>query len=447
MPKTNEIPWIEKYRPHSIKDMVGFRTVIEKLRSFIEEFNQTRKQYKEMKNKFQTATDPNLRRSLELQLKSINQKLNTKKARLLMGPPGVGKTTVVYALANDLNMSVIEMNASDVRTQDAINNKLRETVKSNNLLFYTEQKTSGKIILLDEVDGISGNADRGGVSALEKIIETSQYPIIMTCNFRDDQKFGALYKLASPIIEIEPAKDEDVATLLVRIVNGEKLDITEEQVKAIAKRSDGDFRSAINDLQAVAQGGDFIEDATMKINMNRDNSMDVQDFFPKYFRAATFSDAKDMLDEVQQEDVEFRDFPRLFNENLLNYFNNNTDLAHAFEYLALVDRTLGIINRTQDYSHLSYFFDLLAGGIRIAKSDSVMPKSRLEFPRFYRLRATPDDENLLKLQKLFRLSLNTLFRESRKILLEYVGCSQNIRHYLAEKLGFEDESKLETIFE
>jgi len=93
------IPWIEKYRPKSIKEMIGFESsIITKIKNFLENFEN----------------------------KIMSGKLSTKeRAILLEGPPGVGKTTIVYAIANDLGYSVVELNASDTRTEEAINKKLK----------------------------------------------------------------------------------------------------------------------------------------------------------------------------------------------------------------------------------------------------------------------------------------------------------------------------------
>ena len=210
MVNESNIPWAEKYRPKLPKDMVGFQHVFDKLKTFVTEFYSMKNELKILKAQQDKAATPIEKKKIDLKLKSFQAKLATKRARLLIGPPGVGKTTVVYCLANDMNCSVIELNASDVRSQDAIKTRLSETVKSTNLLSFTIQKSTGKIILIDEVDGISGQSDRGGVAALVKIIENTQFPILMTCNFWDDQKFKALLASESQIIELQPAKPEDV---------------------------------------------------------------------------------------------------------------------------------------------------------------------------------------------------------------------------------------------
>ena len=112
------------------------------------------------------------------------------KAILLYGPFGSGKTSSVYALANKFNKEVFEINASDVRNKDAINSILGAATKQQSLFSFGK----GKIILMDDIDGISGTKDRGGITALVKQISESSFPILITCNNPFDQKFSALRK-------------------------------------------------------------------------------------------------------------------------------------------------------------------------------------------------------------------------------------------------------------
>lgn len=441
MSKTSpqEIPWVEKYRPQTTKDMVGFEKVNVMLRKFIEDFFRLQKDLKSFRKQLKVTTDAREQKKLTLKIKSHQSKILKNKARLLIGPPGVGKTTTVYALAKDFGMSVIELNASDARTEDALNNKLQETVKSTNLLSFTQNKVRNKLILIDEVDGIHGQSDRGGVATLEKIIGYSKYPIIMTCNFRDDKKFKSLYALASPLIEVPTASPLEIATLLTRIAKFENIALTPDQIKILAQSAHGDYRSAINDLQGLAQGmSDIDGDMLKNINIKRDSEADVQEFMRNLFQATSVRSAKAAIDEIIGRDIDFRTIHRWLNENLLNYVTKKVDIAFAYDNLAMADRLLGIIGRTQDYGHLSYFFDIL-GGIRYAKSDSILPKSKVNPPRWFRFRAAPDDEIALALQKLYRTSLNDIMRTIKPSLALYIKYQKNMAKYLEQILNLPEK--------
>jgi replication factor C large subunit len=427
------------------KEMVGFEQPILQLKKFIDIFNQIKQEIRNLKDDLKLIQNPDEKKKIEFKIASLETRYKTNKARLLIGPPGVGKTTVVYALAHDLNYSVIEMNASDVRTEKAINQNLGETVKSNNLLAFTAKKSAGKIILLDEVDGLHGQSDKGGVAALEKIIDYSQFPIIMTCNFRDDTKFGNLYKLASPLIEIEKAKIPDIVAVLTRIAIAEDIPITEKQLEYIAKKAGGDLRSSINDLQAISQGGEKVEDEMLEsLNMGRDTEIEVEEFLQKMFLTVDIKKAKQVLNDIEQKDVDFRNIHKWINENIFEFLQKPLDIYYAFQILANADHILGYINRTQDYSHLSYFFDILAGGIRFSKSDNIIPKLKVNSPRYFRIRAAADDDNAIKLQKLFHVSLTEILRELRPILQQFLKINPEFRQFLATKLNVE-ESKLNSV--
>lgn len=117
----NESLWVEKYRPKKKEDIMG---------------NEEAK---------------------ELFVEWLKNKRHTKKAVLLYGPPGVGKTALVNAVANEFNYNVIEMNASDTRSEKAINLLAKPATSYTALDNFTKTKeTKGNVLFLDEVDGIAG---------------------------------------------------------------------------------------------------------------------------------------------------------------------------------------------------------------------------------------------------------------------------------------------------
>ena len=133
--------WTQKHKPQTLTEIIGNR---------------------DAKQKFLTW------------LKSWNNGIPKKRAALLYGSPGVGKTVTVEALAKELNMELVEKNASDYRTTEAI--KRFAGLASQ----YATLLGGDRLILLDEVDGISGKADRGGVRALTEILKTTRSPVVLT---------------------------------------------------------------------------------------------------------------------------------------------------------------------------------------------------------------------------------------------------------------------------
>src|SRR3990172_15174 len=109
------------------------------------------------------------------EIKIFLKEFPKKKALILYGPAGTGKTSLALAAAKENNLDVLELNASDLRNRL----KLEQIVRP-----ATEQKSlfkTGKIILMDEADGVTGT-DIGGIPELVKLVATTGYPIIMTCN-------------------------------------------------------------------------------------------------------------------------------------------------------------------------------------------------------------------------------------------------------------------------
>src|SRR3989338_6791214 len=119
-------PFVEKYRPSNFKQVKGQELAIGKLDKFMKEWPK-------------------------------------KKACILHGPPGTGKTTLAYTLAYFLDREIFELNASDFRSKDKLNEVLRPALKQESLF------KKDKIILIDEVDGIV--VDKGGLSELMYLIE------------------------------------------------------------------------------------------------------------------------------------------------------------------------------------------------------------------------------------------------------------------------------------
>ena len=205
------IPWTDKYRPKNTSMIQGQDSAVERLNDFVLNFSKSK-----------------------------------KKAALVYGPPGCGKTASAYALANEYDLEIIEINASDVRNRDAIQEKLGPALRQQSLF------SKGKIILVDELDGISGTKDRGGISALVKLIESAKFPIIITANNPYDSKFSALRK-KSELIEFKGLMYNSIKNVLKKICFNEKINYDDLALSAISRRAGGDLRGAINDLQVLSE--------------------------------------------------------------------------------------------------------------------------------------------------------------------------------------------------
>jgi len=173
-------PFIKKYEPQKLSGIIGQADSIKQLTAYIRD-------YKSMK----------------------------KKGALIFGPSGVGKTISVYAIANHLNLEIIEVNASDFRNKDKINMVIGNALKQGSLF------GKSKLILIDEVDGISGTKDRGAIQEVIALMKKSSYPIILTAQNPFENKFSTL-RNNTQMIGFKELDYKDVFIILKEICIKEK---------------------------------------------------------------------------------------------------------------------------------------------------------------------------------------------------------------------------------
>jgi replication factor C large subunit len=371
-----------------------------------------------------------------------------KRAAILIGPPGVGKTTLVYAVARDLNRDIIEINASDSRKTDDIKKRIGETTKSKSLTdFFGTMK--GKIILVDEVDGISGNEDKGGIQALHDLIQKTEFPIIMTCNEKLP-KLKPLIEVAEKI-EFKSVQKESIKKVLDRIVKAENLQeiILPETIESLAANAGGDFRSAINDLQSIAMGNRNVSieendqsnavksgNAAVLLTHSRDDFISAYEGVTEAFSKKDVSSIRRIIDEIDLPSVK-SNYER---DTILSFFLNNfhkvTDdynaIAASATMLANADQVLKYIRENQDWSVLGYFYDYLAAGVAIVtlstKKEAFTQK--VDRPEFRFVRDSSPTEMIDKIQETLDSSIRDIKREILPFLKELLD---------ADNAGFQDE--------
>ncbi len=316
----NDLLWVEKYRPKKIEDIVG---------------NEEAK---------------------ALFVEWLKNKRHTKKAVLLYGPPGVGKTALVNAVAREFNFLIIEMNASDTRSEKAVNAVAKPATSYVALdNFSGGAKTSGNMLFLDEVDGIAGNEDRGGVSAIIKIVEESRVPVIMAANDPDLDKLRPLKKECL-LVRFHQVRIPLIIALLQKICLLEHVKAEFEALERIAQNSRGDVRSAINDLQSLSETTHHLtlQDTMMLSSRNKDISMD--ETLRQYFSAKSIAEASSLL---SYSSVDYDNFLLSISDNLPRRYPNATELAKAYDYISQADMFRGRIG-TENWHLLKYFFNELA---------------------------------------------------------------------------------------
>jgi replication factor C large subunit len=314
---------VDKYKPKNFADIKGQEMAISKIKSFVKNFP-------------------------------------SKKAAILYGPAGSGKTSLAYALARELKAEIIELNASDLRNRDNIDSIVGNSSQQQSLF------NKSKVILMDEVDGISGFYDRGGLQELIVLIEQTSFPIIMTANHIWDRKFVQLRKKAE-MIELKALTHFSILELLKQVASGEKINLSEDILKSISVTARGDCRAALNDLQGI-------EDETILL-AGRDREESIFNALKQVFKDQPSLRDIDLYDKVN---MPIEEVALWLEENIPREYEG-ADLARAIDILSRADVFKGRIYRQQHWRFLLYQNFLLSYGISACKT-----KIKREFTSYKR---------------------------------------------------------------
>ncbi|RME54751.1 replication factor C large subunit [Candidatus Woesearchaeota archaeon] len=311
--------WTEKYVPKDVSEVQGQNTAMEVLKSYV-----------------------------------VNYKSG---AILLYGPTGCGKTCSVYALARSLNSEILELNASDLRNKEKMVNVVGASSKQMSLF------SKGKIILIDEIDALSGMKDRGCLQALSKIIKESSWPIVVIADNPWDKKLADLRKKCK-LVEFKTLSYLSVAKVLKKICLNENVDYDQAVLNSLARKNGGDVRAAINDLQVLTILNKKLDkyDGIVDDRLQKSNVIDALRIVLKSKTPENVINAFDNLDMDHNEIMLWID------ENLPKEYTAN-DLVKAYEVLSRADVFNGRIRRWQYWRYMVYIYNLLTVGVALAKEE------------------------------------------------------------------------------
>jgi replication factor C large subunit len=361
--------------------------------------------------------------------------LPEKRAALLIGPPGVGKTASVGALSHDYDLELVEFNSSDKRNKGTIENQVWKAA--------TQQTLDGRLrlLLLDEVDGLSGTSDRGGVGAIMKILEITVHPIIMTANDPNSPRLKDLLKVCK-VFTFDPIESNDMVTILRAIAAAHDAVFSEEVLEGIADRAGGDLRAAISDLETL-----YVSGRSSDVGLpSRDVRREVREAFGRLFMTTDPEAAKRVVSEL---DIDHNQLLLWLEENVHLHLATPEELDQGFEYLSLADLSLGRIWRRQNWKLLAYVYDFLAVGM--STSRKVTPYRNVEYTRpswpmlVFRGNRKRDMESkpLLKLSRMASVSKRRTARAYRNAIFEIVRKNPRLKgvfsDWLEVKRTFFDE--------
>jgi replication factor C large subunit len=324
---TSAIEWAEKYRPASLKEIVGNKKAVQDLKTWAEGW-----------------------------LSGIPE----KRAVILYGDAGVGKTSSAHALALDMGWEIIELNASDQRTASVIE-KIAGSAAAMNTFFGGK-----RLIILDEADNLHGNADRGGLRAIAGIIKTTVQPIILIVN----DVYGLIPAIRNLCLEIKfgTIQSRSMIPALRTICQSEGISCSADAIQQIAENAGGDLRSAINDLQAAASGKKMLEVEDINTG-SRDVKENIFKAMQKIFKS---KDCKRALGAARSLDESPEDLIHWIDENLpIQYASKDgalEDIRTGFDYLSKADLYLGRVKKRQNYQMWKYASMLMVCGSALSKT-------------------------------------------------------------------------------
>lgn len=277
------------------------------------------------------------------------------KALLLAGAPGSGKTTTLNLVGEKFDYEIFEMNASDARNKKSIIESVGDVIKQRSLF------AKNKLILIDEVDGVSGRDDRGGVAELSKIVKDSKYPVVFTANDKESDKIKALKKV-SIFIDFENHSKELLFNLAKKIFAEENIEYNENEIKSfIEERNSTDIRGFINDLQASTFEGKFEVDTNLEL---RDYKKKIESLLDKIY----FSYPEDSFKGAYNTDLSLDDLFLYLEENTPIVYAKGA-LMNAFNEISKADVFRGKIMRRQHWRYLVYVNFYLTFGVSNSKSN------------------------------------------------------------------------------
>jgi replication factor C large subunit len=216
---------------------------------------------------------------------------------------------------------------------------------------------------LDELDGITGTADRGGVRAVIETIKIARCPVVLVANNAYDPRFSTLRRYCL-LVEFKKPTIFQVMKRLKKVCAGEGIMADERALRLVAERSGRDVRSAINDLQALAQGRRRLTYEDVTWLAERDRKEVIFKVLRSIFYARDCAEAKHAIDAA---DVDADMLFQWVYENVPYQLTDARDLARAMEALARADVYRGRIRATQNWKLLRYVFDLMTAGVAMSR--------------------------------------------------------------------------------
>lgn len=316
----------EKYRSTTYKEIIGQDKAIEDIKQFLKEFPK-------------------------------------RKGALLYGTAGTGKTTLALAAAHENNLEILELNSSDLRNREKLEQILKPAAEQQSLF------KKGKIIVMDEVDGVTGT-DVGGIPELVRALENTKHPIILTCNDPWQTKMYPVRAICK-LIEMKALTTQTIEELIKKIAVKEGINRDAQFFRHIAIKSQGDIRAALNDLHSYSH----IDNISVDLGEKRDVEDNIFNILRKLFK-----ERQDFLNLFDSTKLDLDEILLWIEENIPREYKNEA-LAKGYNALGKADVFRGRIYRNQSWRFLLYQNIFQSAGISYAKTSSLQGFTKYEAPK------------------------------------------------------------------
>ena len=304
--------WTEKYKPQRLEGVAGNKRALAEARKFVDGFRRGR-------------------------------------GLLLHGPTGIGKSLVPEVISRELGYHLVEINASDERGKAAV--EVYSSASRTAALF-----SKGRLMVLDEIDGLSGRSDRGGSQAIANLVKKSSFPVIAIANDPWLPKLKAIRGVCR-LLKFSKLPTESIVSFLEDVCKKEGLEVKDGVLKNLARFSDGDLRAALTDLQIAALGKQLLEDEHLSAVGYRERAGMISDLLPALFRSVSIKASRKLIYEGNKDP----DDVLWWLENNAHLEFSGKDLERAMETLAKADLFRSLVIRQQNWRFKAYMVDIMAG--------------------------------------------------------------------------------------
>ncbi len=315
------LPWVEKYRPKNLDELVAHEEIITILNRLIES-NQL----------------PHL---------------------LFHGPPGTGKTSAIKACARKMygdsyNAMTLELNASDDRGIDVVRQQIKDFAATTQLF----SKGQTKLVILDEADAMTQDAQ----SALRRVIEkyTSNTRFCMICNYVN--KIMPALQSRCTKFRFAPLKDAQIIDRLDHVITGENVNIDENGKAAIRNLAGGDMRRVLNLLQSTSMAYPQVTEEAVYLTAGAALPIVMEEIFSSLWKDDFYSNYKMILDATKTRGYALMDLVTEMSKRVAELEVPEPVLAHLLDKLSTIEF------RLSHGTHDKIEAGALVGAFRVARS-------------------------------------------------------------------------------